>query len=677
LLPNTASARLTVEIFAYGNDYSRLELRLNLTPHVVIADSFPAPAGKKTLDLAGLRMFLQEQGTIEGGRLDPRDGLTLLASKPNPSPQEKSPVSIADLAVAYRAVFHAGDNEAFVSLDPHRDPTKVTVNFGGLLEDTYVGGVVLEADKRFKTLTCGLDPRSMHDVRSSVRARIPSFLTSAERELVAMRESTGDGKWQGTRFWYYPESIVVDSDLDYSMAAIRKAQFTADAERSRSDFQTPEQFEQFKARSLSPAIRQNIDHLNAHYLDYAAAFPELRELMSVARLFGVCVWLKRAEVADVDLDALLSVVLPSFRTERERVQLVASSVIGLVEKESLDAAGVAARCRLTSHTEALGRRVADVFGGWKGIAEYLCMSRGLAPEQYRRQEQEAQRLFAETRTHPAASLVKSRKDLETLAEFLADQVEPEVPEAVLLGATIEAQRSELNDLEERMESLKAVLDRDIDHTDARAVDEYNAHVRAHNLLVGRHESVRVKLNADVDRYNALGLPARRLVEIGGGIALDPDSFTVNRTAKSTALERLGTAVQSARSEWTQLDDGSQWIRSRSATSESAVLPMRVGVRWVRESQGATGVSYRSAMGGYWFSPAAAESQWRDQITTSDETVCRLGSAAGNTMHVATFRGGGVQSHIIGTRQGADRIVFVKSGRTDDLSPDAPPAWYRP
>ena len=37
-------------------------------------------------------------------------------------------------------------------------------------------------------------------------------------------------------------------------------------------------------------IDHNLDHLNTHYPEYAAVFPELRQLNSVARLFGICAW---------------------------------------------------------------------------------------------------------------------------------------------------------------------------------------------------------------------------------------------------------------------------------------------------------------------------------------------------------------------------------------------------
>ena len=94
------------------------------------------------------------------------------------------PVSLADLAVAYRAVFHAGDNDAFISLDPNADPSLASVNFGGHLEDTRIGAAILAADRRFKTISSGLDPVSHLDARQEIRRKIPEFMTNSERAFL-------------------------------------------------------------------------------------------------------------------------------------------------------------------------------------------------------------------------------------------------------------------------------------------------------------------------------------------------------------------------------------------------------------------------------------------------------------------------------------------------------------
>lgn len=151
---------LKVAVYAYRNDYALCDLSLNLNPVVFEARHFPPPRDKVSLDLDGIQEFFRQGAVLAGGKIDERDGLVLAGKMGDRQTMCGHDVELADLAVAYRAVFHAGDNAAFVSLDPHRDPTMVTVNFGGFLEDTRAGSVVLAADERFKTLTSGLDPRS-------------------------------------------------------------------------------------------------------------------------------------------------------------------------------------------------------------------------------------------------------------------------------------------------------------------------------------------------------------------------------------------------------------------------------------------------------------------------------------------------------------------------------------
>jgi len=151
LMVPASGSSLAVEVFAYHNRYETSDLLLNLQPYSFKAASF---VSKSTpLDLGRLAGFFASGCEIEGARLGRKDGFVLYGRDSIAPTLAQSRVDLSDLAVAYRAVFHAGDNAAFVSLDPHRYPTKVNVNFGGFLADTRIGSVVLQADERFKTIT--------------------------------------------------------------------------------------------------------------------------------------------------------------------------------------------------------------------------------------------------------------------------------------------------------------------------------------------------------------------------------------------------------------------------------------------------------------------------------------------------------------------------------------------
>ena len=267
LLPSGGQP-LKVRVYAYQNDYANCELKLCLERFEIEATDFPLPPGKAPLDLDSLRDFFSQGAELAGGSIDSKSNLILVGRKGEKQTLASEPVELADLAVAYRAVFHAGDNQAFISLDRHSNPTLVNVNFGGFLEDTRIGLVVLEADKRFKTITSGLDPTSFADLRNDIRASVPDFASVSERDLTLPDD--GRRGWQGTRFWYYPDSVEIEASLDYRQGAIAKAQFTADAERSREDFGSSVEFDQAKKARLSPSIRMNIEDLNRNYATYAS-----------------------------------------------------------------------------------------------------------------------------------------------------------------------------------------------------------------------------------------------------------------------------------------------------------------------------------------------------------------------------------------------------------------------
>ena len=210
---------LQVEVFSYRNDFAAAELRLNPVPYRFRARSFP-PQGQQ-LDLDELEAFFRQGGQLEGAELAPGGGLVLYASQAQQQSLGGQAVSLADLAVAYRAVFHAGDAEAFVSLDRNADPTLATVNFGGLLEDTRIGKAVLAADVRFKTICSGLDPVTYADIREKTRRAVPSFMSNSERHFLA--NPTADlGQWVTARYWYYPDSCGVETDEEDRFAAITR-----------------------------------------------------------------------------------------------------------------------------------------------------------------------------------------------------------------------------------------------------------------------------------------------------------------------------------------------------------------------------------------------------------------------------------------------------------------------
>jgi len=673
LLPKDGS-ELTVQIFAYKNDYQRSEFKLNLDPYILKSSTFPSPTEVIPLDLDGIRDFFQNGGQLEGAALDKNDGLILFAKEGSKQTLAGYDVELSDFAVAYRAALHAGDNEAFISLDPHIDPTQVTVNFGGFLEDTRLGAVVLESDKRFKTITCGLDPHSFKDIRGYTRRFVPTFLTAFERELLT-EKSTSQTGWIGTRFWFYPDSIEVQSDLDYLYARITKPQFTADAERSRDDFVSPEEFEMKKKETLSLSIRQCISHLNQNYLKYEKSFPEIRELTIVARLLGICSWLQRANCDWVDLDALLSVDLPAFRTEREKTQLLAVSYVSHIEGENLDEDYIRRNSNVVFLSPFLDKTVKDYFSNSTNLAKFLCHKNDFDEDLYTVFKPEADLLFSSYQDKKVRQIIKTEKDLKAFAAYAVNNIEIKQPMIINeYTSNLSYYEKELNRLEAEINQVEIKMEK------AATMHTYNDYVNKYNRLVAQYESIRSKYNSNLNAYNKLNLAFPLLLEISGGINLESKYFNIKRTTNSPQLQRFKSIIGKAEPKWKEILDSGKWIKSRAKYS----LPYRnpfPKYNWViKNAFKSNGLDLKYLSDGkernYWVSMDINTGFWRDMIESEKGGICeRLYNSSEKILHVAEYKSEKLKNYIVGERMSENKIVFRKSKRQDLLKPARPPIWW--
>ncbi len=665
---------LNVEVFSYQNNYENSELRLNLNPYSFAASTFP-PKGVP-LDINGLVAFFGANPEIQGAQIDRTKGLTLYGSHGTRQTLAGANISLADLAVAYRAVFHAGDNKAFISLDPHSDPTKVTVNFGGYLENTRIGSVILEADKRFKTITSGLDPNNFSDLRTYTRQFVPSFLSVAEQELLDS-SLVSQGKWIETRFWYYPDSIGIESDLNYQYAMITSPVFMADAERSRDDFASPEEFQKKKNTTLSPSIRHNIDHLNQNYLQYAQAFSELKELTTVARLIGICSWLYKASVQWLDLDALLSVELPPFTTPREKTQLIATCFISYFSAEKINEDYVLKKSKVVYLSPILDKKVSDFFKNAGNYAKYLSIKNGEKEDNYQIYETEALQLFKVQRNLQVKEIVKTKKDLEALASYAAHSLGIQEPlEANILENDIRSTKETLQKIEAEIEQIRRKL------SSSENQNDYNALVDQHNQLIYQHKSMVERHNRAVDIFNSLGGTRQfSIIEIGGGIDLDPRNFKIKTPPSSARLQGFKGLLDKVGTEWRSLNGSGKWIRNAiggAVTEAKSKLPE---MPWVLKKEGAYGGStYRYLQSGienqYWSSSDSQVRSWRDCRKLNRVNYQERSYDAGTKrLQIAIFSSGRLENGIVGQIEDPERIVFRKLERKDILKPQELPIWF--
>ena len=275
---------LDVEVHAYRHLLDKGAFDLGVTPwKTKITDTGPA-GDRPPLDLAALQSILTRGVRIEGARLEPSGRLRWFTSETETKPSILGrPLTLADLAVAYRAVVRGGFGEPYMSLDRAPAPHVAIVNYGGRLRDTSLGMVSLLADVRFKTFSVGIDLLGDGDVREGVRGAIPGFQTHLER--FASDPTAGAVMNQQTRFWFYPDDVDLTLSAEGDVLAFRRVRMTAASERVR---------EAGSSEGEPAWTKDTVSFLNAHYDALAARFPELSDLDESVRLLSLFTWLDAA-----------------------------------------------------------------------------------------------------------------------------------------------------------------------------------------------------------------------------------------------------------------------------------------------------------------------------------------------------------------------------------------------
>ncbi|ODS30871.1 MAG: hypothetical protein SCARUB_04020 [Candidatus Scalindua rubra] len=295
-----------IEVYVFNNDYANTEIRLNTIPGVIIADELDLSPKQKSIDLASIEEFLNQGVILEAVEVDANNDLYFYGRKAQNQTLAGQPLSLSDIAVIYRSIFHYGDNAPYISLDKHEDNRYAKVNFGGNLENTYAGSVVLEADKLFKTISTGIDPNTHQLMTSKFTKEVPDFLTRNERMLLEEKEVYG----LELRYWFYPDSI--GTVTDGSIGAVLTHQFIADVERM--DVKV----------NVGSAVKNTIDHLNKNFEQYERADNTFKELSTVGRVMSIINWLKIMDVDDkIELDELLSIKIPAFTTPKRTKKMLA------------------------------------------------------------------------------------------------------------------------------------------------------------------------------------------------------------------------------------------------------------------------------------------------------------------------------------------------------------------
>jgi hypothetical protein len=312
---------IVIEVYAYTHSAARSRFGLGLLPFTATIDDLRSRGDRPPLDLAAWQAFLDEGLQLEGGILEEDGSIRLLGSKVATPPRLiGEPLTLADFAVAYRAVFYGGLAEPYMSLDRGYSPQSSLVNYGGRLRDTRLGLVTLLCDIRFKTFSLGLDIISGRDLRDELRRVLPDFRSHIER-FALDKESQGVMSQQ-TRLWFYPDDVDLTIAPQADVLAMRRVRMTAASERVQAAGTA--------GQDDPPWTRQTIQAINGDYDGLSEFFPELADLDQVVRLLSFFTWLKHADGAGLrlpDLHDLLAIELPQLTTPKRFPQLLAFNAL--------------------------------------------------------------------------------------------------------------------------------------------------------------------------------------------------------------------------------------------------------------------------------------------------------------------------------------------------------------
>jgi RHS repeat-associated protein len=157
---------------------------------------FPSPVGGVSLRGAG--SALKNLGQLAGMAFDKASGKWMLISRQG-GDLTLPPLRLDDIVTVFRAVYEHGEAPS-VSIDPNpADPQGPTmlIRHGPGTGNSYVGWVLLEADRVMKTYNQGYDNVNCRPVRTQV----PGYRSAVEMGF------SGDNGSAWERFWIVPSKV--------------------------------------------------------------------------------------------------------------------------------------------------------------------------------------------------------------------------------------------------------------------------------------------------------------------------------------------------------------------------------------------------------------------------------------------------------------------------------------
>lgn len=350
---------------------------------------------------------------------------------------------------------------------------------------------------------------------------------------------------------------------------------------------------------------------------------------------ALAAWLGRVRPAWLDLDGLLAVTLPPESTPRVLPQLLSAEILQFPGTAHPDRDSVLRNTRVHYLTPELNKRVSEYFGDPRRLSEFLAIKAGKEPAGFREFAAEAERLFPGVRDKRVRDLLRSTGDLRAFLRSIAARLIGE-----LAGATSGESARDRKRLEETLAALAALP----------------AGAAAGGGADDPRQRLERELGELMRKYHAQG-PAAALTTVvttqfTGGVSLSPRLFSVKKSARRPALEKLRIATGSAGKN----RDAAGWSRSGGrpgavmspagtpappALSKAPTLPPRPS---------------RPAAGKRTFQPPAPGAALEELIPAQPAATPAMSSIA---VPGAAAPAG---SPLVGRLAGDRRIVFTRAAR---------------
>ena len=497
-----------ITVYTFSNDYEATEIKLNQKPFLYKVSDIDLSPKRKQLDLDSIEEFFNTGVIPEAIEVDKNNNLFFYGRVSENQTLAKQPVNLSDIAVIYRAIFHHGYNQPYISLDKHEDNRYAKVNFGGHLQNTHVGNVVLEADKLFKTLITGINPNTYEDETRRFSRAVPGFHTENDRRFLEKGFDVEES--HEIRYWFYPDDIGVVTDG--SIAAVQTWQFLADAERM--DLKV----------DLDKAARKTINHLNDNYLHFEETEKVYQELGTVGRLLSLFVWLKETGLEErIELEDLLSVKLPAFTTPEKTKKMLTASAFISFEGQSVSKQNISDYTKTYNFSHLLDKHCPDTsdFEFLEITQKNFSMldTSELYPAQYR-------------------NLKSKIQNLKTI---------------------INSNEKKITQLEREIERKRRTMSK----YRSRDVNIYNQLIDEYNQLTTRQKNLVDEYNVSVHEINSLNIHQPTIATIGGGISLRPQQFRKPVVDRNSPRIKEVIKVKSKLKPFENVAVAGGWVRSNS------------------------------------------------------------------------------------------------------------------